>query len=77
MASNGPAPRYSFYFDHLSRTGRWTRQALPTVAGMTAQFAIPSSMAWIPGTSSVRATGYLTPQHGNGAVFVAIFKYGP
>ena len=79
LASNGPAPRYSWYFDHLSRTGRWTRQAGPTVPGsnfgqISAQFA---PMAWIPGTTSVWATGNLYPKNNTNAQLGAIFKYGP
>ena len=79
MVSNGPAPRYAWYFDHLSQTGRWTRQAGPTVPGtkvgqISEQFA---PMAWIPGTTSVWATGDLEPQDNSNAAIGAIFKYGP
>jgi len=78
MASNGPAPHYHWYFDHLSRSGYWTRGAGPTVPGTNfGQSSVLAPMAWIPGTISVWATGNLDPQHSNDAILGAIFKYGP
>ena len=75
LSSNGAAPGYHWYFDHLLRSGRWTRQVGPATA--TTRILQNSSLTWIPGTESMWATGSLIPLHNGNGVFGAFFKYGP
>jgi hypothetical protein len=80
LVTNGPAPHYAWYFDHLLRTGRWTRQAPPVAPGTSfgqIDFVpFNSSLTWVPGTRSAWAAGNLIPRHGTG-IQGAIFSYRP
>jgi hypothetical protein len=75
LLSNGTAPGYHWYFDHLLRSGRWIR--LPAPATPTTRILQNSTLTWIPGTESMWATGSLIPLHNGNGTFGAIFKYGP
>lgn len=72
LVSNGPAPRYQWYFDHLN-AGHWSRQRPPATA--TTTFQQITGLTWIPGTRSLWATGGLVPQGSTSAVLAALFRY--
>jgi hypothetical protein len=72
VVTNGPAPRYHWYFDHLNG-GHWSRQLPPATA--TTTFQEITALTWIPGTRSLWAAGGLLPLHSTTAVLGALFRY--
>lgn len=74
LASNGPAPKYAWYFDHFNG-GHWTRTLVPPLKGDTVGGV--TGLTWIPGTQSVWAAGEeFIPKQAKG-ILGTIFKYGP
>jgi hypothetical protein len=72
LVTNGPAPSYTWYLDHLSSSGTWTRDTVPSTGSMT--FQQLTGITWVPGTSSLWAQGDLTS--GNN-IYGATFQYTP
>jgi hypothetical protein len=72
IVSNGPKPRYQWFFDHLNG-GRWSRQRPPATA--TTSLLQVTGLAWIPGTRSLWAPGNLSPLHSTRHVLADVSRY--
>jgi hypothetical protein len=75
LADYGRGKNAAENFDHLLSTGKWTRQRVPVTA--TTSDPGTESLAWVPGTHSVWATGNLIPAHSGTGVVGAIFRLNP
>ena len=76
LLANGPAPKYTWLFVHLSAAGRWTSTKVPDAKGL--QDLNVDELALVPGTSSVWAAGHaFGPTSLDSPNRVVIWRYRP